>query len=54
MSGRILKLLAFSCLSFVASFPASCQLASTAAVKSEAKGPEQIHWIRYNDSAEGA
>jgi hypothetical protein len=51
MSGTIIV---FSCFLFAVSFPAACQRASTDAVNSSTKQQEQIHWIRYNDSAEGA
>jgi hypothetical protein len=55
MAGQIsTKVLTFSCILLGISVPSACQRASTGTAKSQAKPADQIHWIRYNDSAEGA
>lgn len=52
------RLFASFCILLVSSFPCACQRTSntpaTSQARTQAKAPAQIHWVRYNDSAEGA
>lgn len=48
------KLLASLAALLFTSFPCACQRAARSSAKAQAAAPAQIHWVNYNDSAEGA